>query len=112
MRAHRASFAVLTTLAFLAACSPDFTGPVASPPADLSLAAAVSGTPTGRIASQINNGMCLDVWGGGSAAGTPVKLYGCHGGGNQKWTATAAGEFRNNGSTMCLDANSGLGREG
>ncbi|MFE9423111.1 RICIN domain-containing protein [Kitasatospora sp. NPDC006697] len=46
---------------------------------------------------------CLDITGGGTAAGTAVGTYGCTGGANQKWTATN-GELVNPASTLCLTA--------
>ncbi|MEU6432025.1 RICIN domain-containing protein [Microbispora sp. NPDC046973] len=30
--------------------------------------------------------MCLDATGAGTANGTKIQLYSCHGGTNQKWT--------------------------
>ncbi|MEV6718037.1 RICIN domain-containing protein [Lentzea sp. NPDC051208] len=50
-------------------------------------------------------GKCLDAYGGSTAAGTPVILWDCHGGPNQRWThyglrglITLAGT----GSSACL----------
>ena len=37
-------------------------------------------------------GKCLDVSGGGSDDGTPIILWPCHGGANQRW---GVGEFTN-----------------
>lgn len=47
-------------------------------------------------------GKCLDVTGNGTADGTPVQLWDCFGGGNQRWTA-ANGTLVNVGSGLCLD---------
>ncbi|MET9497897.1 endo-1,4-beta-xylanase [Streptomyces sp. NPDC006552] len=49
------------------------------------------------------SGRCLDVSGASTADGAQVQLWDCHGGGNQQWTYTAAGEFRVYGN-KCLDA--------
>jgi len=45
---------------------------------------------------------CLDVNGASTAALAQTIIWGCHGGSNQKWTRTAAGELRVYG-TSCLD---------
>ena len=34
------------------------------------------------------SGLCLDVSGWGTANATPVHLWTCHGGANQRWTLT------------------------
>ncbi|MFG3442069.1 RICIN domain-containing protein [Nonomuraea sp. NPDC047897] len=34
----------------------------------------------------VQSGLCLDAVGGGTGNGTGLQLYGCWGGGNQKWT--------------------------
>ncbi|MER7754833.1 RICIN domain-containing protein [Kitasatospora sp. NPDC097643] len=54
-----------------------------------------------------SGGKCLDVSGGGTAAGTTVGTYGCTGNANQKWTATG-GTLVNPASDLCLTA-SGTG---
>jgi hypothetical protein len=64
------------------------------------------------ITAQVNEAMCLDVVDGSTRAGARVQLFPCHGGANQRWTATAAGELRIYNNTMCLDAHSGAGRDG
>ena len=63
-----------------------------------------SGPPVGAPVSQINpgSGRCLDVTGASTAPGTPTIISDCHGGANQQWTRTAAGELRIFG-TSCLD---------
>jgi len=63
-----------------------------------------SGPPIGAAVGLINpfSGRCLDVTGASSAAGTPTIIWDCHGGVNQQWTRTAAGELRVFG-TSCLD---------
>jgi hypothetical protein len=48
-------------------------------------------------------GRCLDVNGASQANGAVTIVFDCHGGANQQWTATAAGELRVYG-TKCLDA--------
>jgi hypothetical protein len=72
-----------------------------SPPAE----AAITASP---LVSQ-NSGKCLDVTGNTSANGTQLEIWRCHGGDNQKWTSTAAGELRVTigGVTKCLDAAGG-----
>jgi hypothetical protein len=49
------------------------------------------------------NNRCIDVSGGGAAPanGTPVIIYDCHGGANQKWEFAADGTLRSLGK--CLD---------
>jgi len=49
------------------------------------------------------SGRCLDVPNAGTADGTQVQLWDCHGGTNQQWTYTDAGELRVYGN-KCLDA--------
>ncbi|MET8160978.1 RICIN domain-containing protein [Sphaerisporangium sp. NPDC005289] len=36
----------------------------------------------------MQSGLCLDATGQGTANGTTIQLYTCHGGTNQKWTWT------------------------
>jgi hypothetical protein len=52
------------------------------------------------------SGKCLDVTGVSNANGTTVQIWTCHGGANQRWTSTGAGELRVTigGVTKCLDA--------
>ncbi|WP_309115370.1 PHB depolymerase family esterase [Saccharothrix sp.] len=52
---------------------------------------------------------CLDVAGQSTSPGTRVQLWDCHGGANQQWTATAAGELTvyTGDSRRCLDAEAG-----
>lgn len=45
---------------------------------------------------------CLDAYGGGTANGTRVQLYTCHGGANQQWRASG-GTLVNPASGRCLD---------
>ncbi|PRY02310.1 ricin-type beta-trefoil lectin domain protein [Allonocardiopsis opalescens] len=52
------------------------------------------------------SGRCLDVVDGGTANGTPVQLWDCHGGTAQRWTLAADGSVRALG--RCLDV-SGAG---
>jgi lysophospholipase L1-like esterase len=47
---------------------------------------------------------CLDVSGASTTPGAQVHIWDCHGGVNQHWTRTAAGELRVYGSS-CLDVN-------
>ncbi len=51
---------------------------------------------------------CLDVSGGGVAAGTNVQSYQCNGTYSQKWTLTSAGELRSGlNPSYCLDVSGG-----
>lgn len=47
---------------------------------------------------------CLDASGAGTAPGTAVIIYNCHGGANQRWTINSDGTVRNMQSSLCLDA--------
>jgi hypothetical protein len=64
--------------------------------------AAINSSPLVNPASN----RCLDVTGNNNADGTPVEIWDCHGGENQRWTSTAAGELVVTiaGVTKCLDA--------
>ncbi|GGS19442.1 beta-xylanase [Streptomyces humidus] len=66
-------------------------GGTSTPPSD---SGAVKGVGSGR---------CLDVPGSSTNDGTQLQLWDCHGGTNQQWTYTAAGELRVYGN-KCLDA--------
>lgn len=48
-------------------------------------------------------GLCLDLAGGNTAAGTPIQMWSCGalGGANQRWTRTRAGQLRYGVSNMC-----------
>jgi hypothetical protein len=52
----------------------------------------------------IHNGMCANDKGNGGS-GSPVILYSCNGGSNEKWASLANGELRlqAHGGTLCLD---------
>ncbi|GAB7190015.1 PQQ-dependent sugar dehydrogenase [Kineococcus sp. NUM-3379] len=62
-------------------------------------AAAATGTPVVGVAS----GRCLDVARGSTAPRAAVIVYRCHGGDNQAWTLTTAGELRVHPAPLCLD---------
>jgi len=51
----------------------------------------------------VASGRCLDVPGTSTADGTQLALWDCHGGTNQQWAYTAAGELMVYGN-KCLDA--------
>ncbi|SEE82609.1 endo-1,4-beta-xylanase [Streptomyces sp. 3213] len=51
----------------------------------------------------VSSGRCLDVPGAGTTDGTQLQLWDCHGGTNQQWTYTDAGELKVYGN-KCLDA--------
>ncbi|GIF16696.1 ricin-type beta-trefoil lectin domain protein [Actinoplanes teichomyceticus] len=57
---------------------------------------------TGEIRGAGSN-RCLDVDGQSQADGTVVQLWDCHGGANQRWTATSGSQLTVYG-TKCLDA--------
>jgi lysophospholipase L1-like esterase len=69
-----------------------------------SLAPAVP--PVGLATSWVNpqSNRCLDVSGASTTPGAQVHLWDCHGGTNQRWTRTSAGELRVYGD-RCLDVN-------
>ncbi|MEU8306152.1 endo-1,4-beta-xylanase [Actinomadura sp. NPDC048955] len=60
-------------------------------------------TGSGETIKGVGSGRCLDVPNAGTADGTQIQLWDCHGGTNQQWTATSAGELRVYGD-KCLDA--------
>ncbi|WP_406092198.1 lectin [Streptomyces sp. NBC_01013] len=68
-----------------------------------------SGTQSGADASSGAlsgpGGKCLDATGNTGADGTPVQLWDCTGGANQRWTVQADGSIRTLGA--CLDVASG-----
>jgi len=64
----------------------------------------------------VNGGLCFDVYGGGTADGTPLIQYQCHGGPNQEWVYGTDKTLRpQNAPDKCLDAlafNDNYSREG
>ena len=54
---------------------------------------------------------CLDVKGGGSADGTPIILWPCHGSPNQQWAVVPPGLIRGIGG-KCLDVTGGGSADG
>jgi subtilisin family serine protease len=54
----------------------------------------VPGVGTAGAVGLVASGQCLDAFGGNSAPGDDVGTYGCHGGSNQSYTLTAAGELK------------------
>jgi lysophospholipase L1-like esterase len=60
--------------------------------------------PVGTAVSLVNpqSNRCLDVSGVSTTPGAQVHIWDCHGGTNQQWTRTAAGELRVYGD-RCLD---------
>lgn len=58
---------------------------------------------SGILIKSDRSGKCLDVAGWGTARGTPVVQWDCHGGANQRWIQTGAREFRSVHSGKCLD---------
>lgn len=53
-------------------------------------------------------GLCLDLQGGNTAAGTPIQAWACGalGGANQRWTRTRAGQIRYATTNMCAQIGS------
>src|SRR4051794_22870553 len=51
----------------------------------------------------VGSGRCLDVDGAARTARTGVSIYDCHGGTNQAWTLTSAGELQVYDAATCLD---------
>ncbi|WP_433500822.1 RICIN domain-containing protein [Sphaerimonospora sp. CA-214678] len=52
----------------------------------------------------VGSGRCLDVDGASQTNGAQTLIWDCHGGVNQQWTSTSAGELRVYGN-KCLDVN-------
>ncbi len=52
----------------------------------------------------VGSGRCLDVDGASQSNGAQTLIWDCHGGANQQWTSTSAGELRVYGN-KCLDVN-------
>jgi hypothetical protein len=71
----------------------------------------VPGAGTAGTVTLLANGQCLDAFGGTSNVGDGVGLWSCHGGSNQNYTLTAAGELRvSNG--LCVGPVSGAAVSG
>jgi glucose/arabinose dehydrogenase len=62
--------------------------------------AATTGAPIVGAAS----GRCLDVRHNDPTPGTVLQIYGCHGGANQSFSFTTAGELRTYNNTVCVEA--------
>ena len=54
----------------------------------------------------VASGRCLDVNGASTTPGVQLQIWDCHGGSNQQWTRTTAGQLivYNNTTPLCLDA--------
>ncbi|MFI9006136.1 glycoside hydrolase family 27 protein [Actinosynnema sp. NPDC053489] len=64
------------------------------------------GTPPVEVTSALRgtaSNRCLDITGASQTDGALLELWDCHGGANQSFTSTAAGELRVYGGTKCLD---------
>lgn len=66
---------------------------------------AIAATPATLVSTASQR--CLDVAKGSQQPGTPAIIFDCHGGANQKWEFTAAGELRTFDGTRCLDIKGG-----
>jgi poly(hydroxyalkanoate) depolymerase family esterase len=66
------------------------------------------GAKTGALRA-VGAGKCLDVPGQSTTGGTRLQIWDCHGGSNQQWTSTTAGELTvySGSSLRCLDAEGG-----
>jgi glucose/arabinose dehydrogenase len=62
---------------------------------------AYAATPATLVSSASQR--CLDISSGSQAPGTAAIIFDCHGGANQKWEFTAAGELRVFDGARCLD---------
>jgi hypothetical protein len=69
-----------------------------------------SGNVGGILKGQ-QSGLCVDVPDNSQTNGTAVKLWDCHGGANQNWTATPSKQLTVYG-TKCLDAGGGGNADG
>jgi glucose/arabinose dehydrogenase/type 1 glutamine amidotransferase/PKD repeat protein len=67
-----------------------------------------SGPISGEVRSASAN-RCLDVSGQSTQNGAQVQIWNCHGGANQRWTLTPAGQLTvySGGSQRCLDLQNG-----
>ncbi|MCI4066206.1 RICIN domain-containing protein [Micromonospora sp. R77] len=65
-----------------------------------------TGGGTGQAIVGQGSGRCLDIAGNPGTDGTPVQLWDCHGGDNQKWARTGS-TFVNPATGKCLDVASG-----
>ncbi|MET0237723.1 MAG: PHB depolymerase family esterase [Kibdelosporangium sp.] len=67
------------------------------------------GSSSGGQLQAVGAVKCLDVPGQSTTPGTKVQIWDCHGGANQIWTATSAGELSvySSASPRCLDAEGG-----
>jgi poly(hydroxyalkanoate) depolymerase family esterase len=65
--------------------------------------------PKAGALRSVGAGKCLDVPGQTTTPGTRLQIWDCHGGTNQQWTSTAAGELTvySGSSPRCLDAEGG-----
>ncbi|WP_437683427.1 lectin [Sorangium sp. So ce131] len=57
----------------------------------------------------VESGRCLDVSGRSTSPGARLQIYDCHGGDNQGFNFTAAGELQVYGGTLCVEAPSTAG---
>lgn len=71
-----------------------------------SAAAPAHAGPTATLIG-VESQRCLDIAKGSQEPRTPAIIYDCHGGPNQQWEFTAAGELRTFGGNRCLDIRGG-----
>ena len=103
---------MLAVLALLA-CSrtPAEPGPDASAARDVS-APTVTASAALAYRNRGSGEPCLDVAGNRAVAGTPLILWSCHMGQNQRFAATSAGELRAMDGRLCVDVRGGRGYAG
>ncbi|SEM88019.1 Glucose/arabinose dehydrogenase, beta-propeller fold [Stigmatella aurantiaca] len=91
----------VATLFWGAACG---SGAVPESPEPQPQSAALA---AGEPLVSVSSGRCLDVAQESRTPGAGLQIYGCHGGTNQAFTFTAAGELRAYDNTLCVDTASG-----
>jgi glucose/arabinose dehydrogenase len=89
---------VIAALACTAGCAADDSSVENNIP--VTQQAVTSGAPIVGVGS----GRCLDVKHNDPTPGTALQIYGCHGGANQQFSFTVAGELRVFSGTVCVQA--------
>ncbi|MFI8459249.1 ricin-type beta-trefoil lectin domain protein [Kitasatospora sp. NPDC085464] len=90
--------------------SPSFDGSISSTAVYPFAVAPTAPGVTGTVRSAVNGGMCIDDTGAGTADGTAIQLYGCHGGPSQQLSLGNDGTLRVMGGCIApLNAGTGNG---